>query len=279
MEETSNDREITDGTDTARDRSLAGVTKPIVTVYLPKQEKRTGVAVVVCPGGGFSHLAYDKEGLDVGRWLAGQGIAGVVLKYRLPDPDVGLYVRNGSVVDMQRAIRLTRHRAGEWDVAKNKIGVMGFSAGGYLAALAGTMFDQGDPAAADAVERESSRPDFVAPIYPLVSLTALRGERMARLSESMLGPGVSAAMVAKYSPEQQVRADSPPAFLVHAHDDGLPSTNSTSYYEALRKAGVSAELHIYSGGGHGFGIRARGLPVSDWPQRWLAWLRVEKILE
>jgi acetyl esterase/lipase len=207
-------------------------------------------------------------------WLSGHGIAGIVLKYRMPDPDAGLFVRNGAVRDMHRAIRLVRHRAREWGIAPERIGVMGFSAGGYLAALSGTLFDEGDPDAEDPVERESCRPGFITPVYPLVSLSLHAPQNPERI-EFMLGPGATQAMIEEYSPDEEVKSNTPPAFLVHAYDDRLPAEHSIHFYLALREAKVPAELHVYATGGHGFGIRPRGLPVSSWKERWLQWLGAE----
>lgn len=274
------DREVTDGTGIERDRHVSGVTRPALTVYLPEKAKSTGVAVVICPGGAFRILAIDKEGHDVARWLAAEGIAGVVVKYRLPDPDQGVFVSNGCIPDVQRAMRLTRHHAGEWNIDPGKIGVMGFSAGGYLAAAAGTLFDAGDPDAPDPVRRAACRPDFIAPIYPLVSLdyekeTGKREDLLGR----MLGENPAGEEVAEYSLESRVTALTPPAFLVHAYDDGLSIEHSLRFVDALRGAKIRAELHLYSRGGHGFGMRQRGEPISLWRERWLEWMRAEGFLD
>ncbi|MBN2316624.1 MAG: alpha/beta hydrolase [Sedimentisphaerales bacterium] len=277
LKEEYRDRPVTDGTQVTRDRSVSGVTKPTLTIYFPSQQKATGAAVVICPGGGFSHLAIDKEGHDVACWLQSHGVAGVVVKYRLPDPEVGLYVQNGSIPDMQRAIRIVRYNAGKWKIDPLKIGVMGFSAGGYMAAAAGTLFDEGDPDADDPIRRISCRPDFIVPVYPLISLE-LQGKRSAGLLERMLGRKLNNKIISDYSLETRVTSQTPPAFLVHAHDDGLSVEHSIRFYLALRKAEVPAELHIYSKGGHGFGIRQRSRPVSTWRERWLEWMKAEGFL-
>jgi len=277
VQEVYTDRPVNDGSNARRDRAVTGVTKPTLTVYLPPEAKRTGVAVVVCPGGGFTHLAIDKEGHDVARWLARRGIAGVVVKYRTPDPKAGLYVTNGAAADVARAIRIVRHHGAEWGVDPARIGVMGFSAGGYLAALAGTRFDTGDRRAADPINQQSSRPDFLTLVYPLVSLVRHSGRNRARV-ERMLGPEANLATIERYSPEKQVTPATPRAFLVQADDDHLTPEHSVGFYEALHEAGVRAELHVYSRGGHGFGIRARGLPASNWKDRWVEWLRTEGFL-
>lgn len=235
-----------------RDRSISGVTKPTITVYLPEKAERPTAAVLLIPGGGFSRVVIDKQGHDIARWLVTQGIAGIVLKYRNPDADAGLTVINGAAKDMQRALRTVRHNATKWNIAPNRIGTMGFSAGGYLAALSGVAFDAGDAAATDPIQKESSRPDFIVPVYP--------------------------ATLAKHSPEKLVRANTPPTFLVHAHNDRAVSPeNSIAFYLALRKAKITAELHIYAEGGHGFGIRQLGLPVSSWKDRWLEWMIAEEL--
>ena len=277
-EEEYRDRQATDGTDTLRDRAVVGVTKPTLTVYLPREEKATGVMVVVCPGGGFSNLAIDKEGHDVAVWLQSQGIACAVLKYRLPDLAARLYVRNGSIADIARAIRLVRHHALKWNIDPRRIGVMGFSAGGYLAAAVGTLFDQGDSNSEDPVDRFSSRPNFVSPIYPLVSLELERHQR-GEILKRILGADATDELVTEYSLDTRVTSQTPPTFLVHAHDDRLSVEHSLLFYLALQKANVPAELHVYAKGGHGFGIRQRGQPVSSWRERWIQWLQAEEFLE
>ena len=277
LKEEYRDRPITDGTGVSRDRSVRGVTRPTLIVYLPTLRNATGAAVVICPGGGFSHLAIDKEGHDVARWLQSQGIAGAVVKYRLPDPDVGLYVPNGSIPDMQRAIRIVRLNAGKWNIDPKRIGVMGFSAGGYMAAAAGALFEEGDPDADDPIRRISCRPDFIAPVYPLISLE-LQGSRSGGLLKRMLGQNLNDKLITEYSFDTRVTSQTPLTFLVHAHDDGLPVEHSIRFYLALRKAKVPAELHVYSKGGHGFGMRQRGQPISAWRERWLEWMRAEGFL-
>jgi endo-1,4-beta-xylanase len=231
------------------DRSVAGVHEPTLTIYRPVEEINTGTAVVICPGGGYRHLAIDKEGHDVAKWLAAAGITGAVLKYRLPKTEGAGYTLDTALADAERAIRMMRHRARDLAIDPERIGVMGFSAGGHLAVRAGVHYDSGDGASTDPIERMSSRPAFLVPVY-----TGLPDDL-------------------------KVDEQTPPAFLVHAHDDRVPSTNSTTVYEALREAGVAAELHIYSEGGHGFGIRNRGIPASSWTRRFLDWLTVQGFLK
>jgi endo-1,4-beta-xylanase len=225
------------------DRAVSRVYDPTITVYLPEKAKANGASIVICPGGGFVHLAIDKEGHDVARWLNTLGVAGVVLKYRLPKTEGANFTIDMALADAQRAIRIVRSRAAEWNLDPARVGMMGFSAGGALTAMAGTRFDAGNASAADPVERESSRPGFLVLGYA--------------------GGGSSEANVTK---------DTPPAFLVHADDDRVPSERSAAFYIALKKAGVPAELHICAKGGHGYGIIDNHLPISGWPRRLEEWM-------
>jgi endo-1,4-beta-xylanase len=225
------------------DRSVERVHQPTLTAYLPVAEKNTGAGIIIAPGGGYSHLAIDKEGHDIAKWLNTMGVAGFVLKYRLPRTEGHKYSIETALADAKRAVRLARSRAAEWRLNPQRIGMMGFSAGGNLAARAGMSFDKGQPGATDPIERQSSRPDLLMLAYPAI-------------------------------PEElTVTAETPPTFLVHADDDRLTAENSVRFYLALKKAGVSAELHVYSKGGHGFGILNRDLAVSAWPLRLEQWLR------
>lgn len=231
------------------DRSVTFVSTPDMTVYLPLKEKNTGVGVIICPGGGYEHLAIDKEGHDVAKWLNSIGIAGFVLKYRLPRSKGMNYTMETPLQDAQRALRIVRTRADEWHLDTSRIGIMGFSAGGDLVARAGMSWDKGQSSAADPVERASCRPDFLILGYPALPK------------------------------ELHVTADTPPAFLVQASDDPTVSPgNSTRFYLALLQAKVPAELHIYLKGGHGFGMVHSGLPTASWPLRLEDWMREQGIL-
>ena len=243
------------GKDGVRDRSVEEVHVPTITVYLPDSAKATGIAVVICPGGGFSHLAIDKEGHDIARWLNSNGIAGFVVKYRLPKNKVGNYTVDTALTDVQRAIRTVRYRAAEWHVDPTRIGIAGFSAGGTLVELAGTRFDHGIDNSADPIDRQSSRPDFLISGYT---------------------GGVASDLGVKG--ELTIPKDTPPAFMVHADDDKVSAMRSIAFYTALKQAGIPAELHIYARGGHGFGIVDNHLPVSKWGDRCLDWLNDRGLL-
>jgi len=271
LNETWTERPITDGTGVRRDRSVKDISRPTITVYLPEAPNPVRSSVVILPGGGFSHLAIDKEGHDVARWLNDKGIAGIVVKYRVYHAENQYYVSQSSLPDAFRAIRLVRYHSSEWKLDPEKIGAMGFSAGGYLAAAVGTLFDEDFRDQFDEAQQLSGRPSFIAPIYPLTMLEE-RVTTSPRFAERIFGSNPTPAMIRALSPIGNVTADTPPAFLVHAHDDQLSSENSAKFYLALLEAGVPAELHVYSMGGHGFGMRQRGLPVSSWRERFLEWL-------
>ena len=272
------ERPIDDGTQVKLDRSVKDISHPTMTVYLPAKPNSTRSSIVILPGGGFTHLAIDKEGHDIARWLNSQGIAGIVVKYRVYHAENQYYVSQTAIPDTLRAIRMVRHQATKWNLNPDKIGAMGFSAGGYLTAASGTMFDRKFGGVEDAIQKLSCRPDFIAPIYPLTNLED-RVASKPQFMERMLGPNSTPSQVTAFSPLDNVTADTPPTFLVHAHDDNLSSSNSAKFYLALLEAGVSTELHIYSSGGHGYGIRQRGLPISSWRGQFLEWLTANGFLD
>ena len=219
---------------------------PNLTVYLPAPGTATGAAVIVAPGGGHMFLSYIHEGTSVTEWLSQHGITAFLLKYRLARDQAGnspYSVEGHALADTLRSIRLVRSRAAEWGVNPARIGFMGFSAGGELAVLAATRSDAGNPAAADSVERQSSRPDFVVLGYP----------------------GIAPEKVT-------ITSAAPPAFMFSAYDDARTSITNASLFLKYEAAKVPAEIHIYNRGGHGFGIRDRPLPVSSWPARLLEWM-------
>lgn len=253
---------------------IRNVQTPDIAVYLPSKRFATGQAVVICPGGGYWVLAYDLEGTDIARYLNSIGVAGIVLKYRLPTYGNTLEPHKVPLMDAQQAMRQVRAHAAEWNIDPGKIGVMGFSAGGHLASTLGTHFDLGNASSADLVQKQSCRPDFMILMYPVISFTQPCTHVGSR--EALLGKNPSPELVSYYSNELQVQDNTPPAFLVHADDDtGVPVENSLLMYEALRKKKISAELHILSEGGHGFGLGGANGHIAEWSgalREWLRWL-------
>ena len=241
---------------------------PTLAIYLPEASAANGTAVVVCPGGGYAHLAMDHEGRQVAEWLNERGSAAFVLKYRLGPR----YGHPSPLLDAQRAIRYVRARASELGVDPSRIGVWGFSAGGHLAATVSTQAAPGAPDAADPLERHSSRPDFTILAYPVITMTESFAHAGSRLH--LLGEDFDPDLAEQLSNEKQVTADTPPAFLFHTDDDGpVPADNSVAYYLALRAAGVPAELHVYQSGPHGVGLAPDDPALSSWPDRLEDWLR------
>jgi len=258
--------------------SIGNVQEPDIAVFLPCKKFATGQAVVICPGGGYWILAYDYEGTDVAKYFNSIGVAAVVLKYRLPTYGNCKVPYKAPLMDAQRAMRLVRQHAAEWNINPNKIGIMGFSAGGHLASTLGTHFDYGDKMSEDSVERQSCRPDFMILMYPVVSFVDSCAHVGSR--EALLGKNADKSLINYYSNELQVRDDTPPAFFVHANDDSsVPVENSLLMYKALRARKISAELHILSEGEHGFGLALKNEHIGSWTNNlrlWLHWLNLSK---
>jgi acetyl esterase/lipase len=251
--------------------------KPTLMIYLPPKEKNTGTAVVICPGGGYGHLAIDHEGLQITQWLNSLGVAGFILKYRHRNSGAG-HGHPAPLQDAQRAIRMARSRAREWNIDPNRIGILGFSAGGHLASTAGTHFDKGNADANDTVEKVSCRPDFMILIYPVISLDQWYTHAGSR--QNLLGDNPDKNTLESLSNEKHVTAETPPTFLVHANDDtGVPPENSIDFYLALRKAKVPAEMHIYERGGHGFGLGKKDSAVSSWSACCADWMKGRGLLD
>lgn len=249
--------------------------KPTLTVYLPDESKAVGTAVVICPGGGYSGLAVDHEGKQIAEWLNSLGVAGFVLEYRHRGRGYG---HPAPMQDAQRAIRTVRAKAAEWKIDPQKIGIIGFSAGGHLASTTGTHFDRGDSKAADPIDRASCRPDFMILCYPVIVF----GQNVTRYNsqDNLLGKDASPELVESLSNEKQVTSETPPAFLFTTDEDAvvLPE-NSVEFYLALRRAKVPAELHIYRVGPHGLGLAKDKPGVENWPKECEAWMRGLKLLE
>lgn len=247
------------------------VQQPGIEVYLPSKQSANGQAIVICPGGGYGILAYDWEGTDIAKWLNSKGIAAIVLKYRLPNSKSNVVPQLSPLLDAQRALRTVRANAQKWNIKKNQIGIMGFSAGGHLASTAGTHFDNGDANAADSVDRLTSRPDFMILMYPVISMSKTYMHQGSR--NNLIGANPDSALAKYYSNDLQVTKETPPTFIVHATDDaGVPVENSLSFYQALKTNKVAAEMHIYPYGGHGFGLAVGKGYLNTWTDRCIDWL-------
>jgi len=249
---------------TAKDNLIAGkplirlgnVSVPTLTLYKPKG-KNTGAAVVVFPGGGYNILAIDLEGTEVCDWLNSAGVTCLLLKYRVPN--TGPFPKSPAALqDAQRAMGLVREHAAEWKIDPHRIGVLGFSAGGHLAAAISTHYDKRLYDAIDAADSLSCRPDFAVVVYP----------------------GALALADKNFAPNADINptADTPPTIIVQAEDDSVHVENALVYFQQLKNAKVPAELHIYAQGGHGYGLRRTALPVTTWPQSVEIWLRTINVL-
>ncbi len=251
---------------------VRNVTVPEIYVYLPEKAVNTGVAVVICPGGGYAIEAMDHEGYDMAKWLKSKGVAGIVLKYRLPNGHSEV-----PSDDARRAIRIVRSNAAAWGINPAKIGIAGSSAGGHLASTVGTRFDAGNSASSDPVEKMSSRPDFMLLLYPVITFREEFGHMGSR--KNLIGEGNKWELVEKFSNELQITRETPPAFLVLADDDrGVVPRNSIEFYMGLKKYNIPAEMHIFAQGSHGFGMTKKNLPVDQWPDLFYNWLKAMKII-
>ncbi|HEY4370144.1 MAG TPA: alpha/beta hydrolase [Steroidobacteraceae bacterium] len=244
------------------------ISRPTLTIYLPKQRDANGAAVIICPGGSYRGLSVLKEGSEVAHAFNAMGVAAFVLKYRTSSDRHMTNKAQAPLQDLQQAIRLVRDRSQQWHVDPQRVGVVGFSAGGHLAATAATQFE---PPVLDGHPRALSvRPDFVILAYPVISFTDALAHKVSR--EMLLGAQPSAESIEQYSNELQVTARTPPTFLVHAGDDtSVPVGNSIRFYEALQAHKVPAELIVYPAGGHGFGLNNR-TTTDRWIERCRAWL-------
>jgi acetyl esterase/lipase len=255
-------------------RGTAEEDKPTLTPYVVLEARATGTAVIICPGGGYQHLSMDKEGEQPARWFNSIGVTAFVVTYRLGPK----YHHPNELLDAQHAIRTVRARAAEFGVRPDRIGIMGFSAGGHLAATAGTHFDDGNASASDPIERVSSRPDFLVLCYPVMTFTEPYVHRGSL--HALLGENPDPKLVAELSNELQVTARTPPTFLFHTTEDRtVPVENSVMFYLALRRAGVPAEMHVYERGPHGVGLAPTDEALSSWPARLADWMRVRGLLK
>ncbi len=251
---------------------VRNVSEAEIYVYLPEKNP-SGAAVIICPGGGYTMEAMDHEGYDIASWLKEKGVAGIVLKYRLPYGH-----KNIPSDDLKRAIRLVRSKAAEWGINPEKVGIAGSSAGGHLASTVGTHFDYGDKNSSDPIEQLSCRPDFMLLLYPVITFRESFTHTGSRVN--LIGQTNDWKLVKEFSNELHVTPETPPTFLVLADDDNtVPPKNSIEFYMALKENNVPAEMHIFRQGGHGFGIRKNNLPEDEWPDLFYNWLKAMKIVD
>lgn len=244
---------------------ISKVSIPTLTVYIPKKEKANGTAVIICPGGGYAVLAASHEGSDLAKALNDWGITAFVLKYRIPDDSTMIKKEIGPLQDAQRAIQIVRENAAKWNLKSNQIGIMGSSAGGHLAASAGTHYST---SVIENKRNTSLRPDFMVLLYPVISFTDSLGHLGSR--DNLIGKNPSQEKIKWYSNELQINAETPPAFFVHAlNDDAVKVMNSIVFYEALQKRSIPTEMYLYEKGGHGFGMNN---PTSS--EKWMDWLKI-----
>lgn len=247
--------------------------KPSIRVYSPAPEKNTGAAVVICPGGGYAVLAYDHEGHQLAEWYRNIGVTGIVLQYRLAPR----YRHPAPLQDVQRAIRTVRSKAAEWKIDPDRVGVMGFSAGGHLASTVSTHYDLGKADSQDPIDRLSCRPSFTVLGYPVVSLSAEYSHKGS--GKNLFGDKATDEQLKELSNDLHVTKETPRAFLFHTSEDrGVPAENSVAYYSALLKNGVPAELHIYQWGPHGVGMAPGEPEVETWMNQLHGWLRSSGLL-
>lgn len=254
-------------TEYEQEERIFNVQVPTLTRYSPAPGKANGTAVIVCPGGAYARLAFNKEGVKTALWLNSIGVEVFILKYRLKE-----YGHPAPLRDVLRSVRLVRSRAAKFGVNPTRIGVMGFSAGGHLASSAATLFDHPDGRTGATLDAVSARPDFAALIYPVILMEGPFIHAGSR--ENLIGKTPSAERIALLSTDRQITAATPPVFLVHTQEDAtVPIENSLIFLAALRKAGVSAEAHFWEKGPHGFGLRDDLGPASGWPKRCEEWMR------
>ena len=252
---------------------ISQIQNPTLEIYLPVKQSRNGKAVVICPGGGYYGLAYDWEGTEIAKWFNSKGIAAFVLKYRMPNSKSVEVGRLAPLQDAQRAMRIVRSRATEWNINSDEIGVMGFSAGGHLASTLGTHYEFEDERFFDAstIDTVSARPNFMVLMYPVITMNESFTHAGSR--ESLLGQHPTQNFVDFYSNELQVTDQTPPTFIVHSSDDDVvPVQNAISMYNALVKKNIFTEMHIYPFGGHGYSLGLGQKQVNTWPDLLSKWL-------
>lgn len=251
---------------------VSNVHVPSLTVFPAPADKATGAAVIICPGGGYVRLSMENEGTSAARWFNSIGVTAFVLRYRMVE-----YGHPAPLRDALRAVRLVRSRAADFAVQPDRIGMIGFSAGGHLAASAGTLFDGAEGRTGAALDAVSGRPDFLLLMYPVITMETPHTHRGSR--DALLGREATPDLIQSMSLHTRVTKETPPTFLVHTQEDrGVPADNSILFYQALTAAGVPAELHIFEKGPHGFGMRSDLGPTSRWIDRAEDWMRARGLL-
>lgn len=260
--------EIIDTTNAIR---IKEVSNPTIEVFLPSKVMMTGEAVLICPGGGYSYVVYDKEGTDIAKMLNAEGIVGIVLKYRLPETENNIDGRLSPFLDAQRAIRLIRFNAKGWGIDSNKVGVIGFSAGGHVASTLGTHYKD-NFFISDKIDSINCRPDFMILMYPVITMKEPFVHLGSRIN--LLGKNPDTTLINYYSNELHITKDTPPTFLVQATDDpAVPVENSLMFYNNLRKHNVPCELHLFQKGGHGFGLAINKGRLAQWKGLCISWIK------
>jgi acetyl esterase/lipase len=260
------------GAERVSDGKVANVSEPTLTVYGPAVDKPNGTAVIICPGGGYVRLSTEREGVQYANWLSTLGVTSFVLKNRMAE-----FGHPAPLQDVLRAVRIVRARAAEFGVNPARIGVMGSSAGGHLAASAGTLFNHPLGRTGTALDATSARPDFLMLLYPVITMEAPATHAGSR--KALLGSSPSAEAVKLMSVENQVTADTPPTLLIHTQaDKTVPVENSILFYQALTRANVPAEMYLFEHGSHGMGMRDNLGTASEWPRRAEEWLKDRKLL-
>ncbi len=245
---------------------MTDIQNPIIEVFLPAKKQSTGQAVLICPGGGYAGLAYDWEGTDIAKWLNGNGIAGIVLKYRMPDPSAGIAGTLIPTNDAKTGLDIIHAFAEEWNIDKSKIGIMGFSAGGHLAANLST-----SEKLMGELSLEIINPDFSILMYPVIGMQEITHGGSKRF---LLGDNPSQELILEFSNEERVNKNTPPTFIVHSADDkSVPVENSLVYYQALKDNEIPTEMHLFQTGGHGYALGINGGQESTWPSLCIQWLK------
>jgi acetyl esterase/lipase len=251
---------------------ISNVSQPSLTVYPPSVDRPSGSAVIICPGGGYEYLSFTREGHQYAQWLSSLGVTAFVLKSRLSG-----YGHPAPLQDVLRAVRLVRSQAAKYGIAPDRIGVMGSSAGGHLAASAATLFDHPAGRTGHALDAFSARPDFTILMYPVITMEGAATHAGSR--KALLGAAPAPSVMRLMSLDKQVTAATPPTLLIHAQDDGaVPPDNSILYFQALTRAGVPAEMIVFERGGHGMAMRAGNGNASNWTRRAEEWLRERKLI-